>query len=807
MTKERKNRRELNGWVSFLRFLIWIIILVAATLGINLANASIAATSLANGTVTIKQKWASILLISSLIAGVLNFAWGTFRWGKKWFNKNWSINGAFWRFIGGTIWRVISIAILIGITTLFILPKVNLALYNEANKEPELIKIGSDIALRIFDELDKKIPNITEQEALKLLQHALGADHFEINADASSNISTKKPSLFTANASALTQSMSKLNKVILTRNENFVIFYTDTGDDKIADEQVRIIGDKLETIVEEYKNKFGLEYITAQIWFNGAVSKSQIQEVLRNNGVDENILDTKMPIYIADPYEEESLTAAFYAGYANVDAGVNIVKKLGDLFDVNGWSFSNSMPTFPNLVIRPEYAVDESFEEILTHELGHHYEAMYCYSTSGEECKAGLFPSEAISNFFAAQISQSDAIGTVINDHHDIYLDYACNPIDSIKTTASKVCGSSGYSYSQSTFEGYPPFAFLQNYYEIVPGSVKIFLEANNRENPLEYLYEQAGKEAFQKIMIQLSERNITSEYNLKNNILKSFELPHGETLLPLDFWDQSYFVSKASSNYYYLTTTNKKNSKLTIKFNTDTLALSVFGKKINDDNWQKIVSGNTEKEYLYEIGDSPEYDQMIFVVTNYAIDTDGLVTFSAINPKLIKIVEEIIPEYEKGETALNLLAEGTFKQISDNCYDFNTSNLFEGIKQAADYATSLVDIFYIRKGDTETYENTREDREKIKKELHDTLDPIQQQLSPYKITVCQNKLKRDMSFETQRSLLDEGITHLISFDLNLGNRTSVFAGVDMQNATGMVYLLSDDSNNRMLYAVKVETR
>ena len=102
--------------------------------------------------------------------------------------------------------------------------------------------------------------------------------------------------------------MINLNQVLLSKNGNFIIWYTTTGDSKTTKENAKKIGDSLEKAVEQCKNLFNLDFKYSPNIFSKGKNYTNQLNILKANDINENYINSAMPIYLVNYGENSSIT-------------------------------------------------------------------------------------------------------------------------------------------------------------------------------------------------------------------------------------------------------------------------------------------------------------------------------------------------------------------------------------------------------------------------------------------------------------------------------------------------------------------
>ena len=654
---EQRNGRT---WVRILRTVIWVVALIFGPVGMVLLAAGASSKAMAEGTGEVLTSWGGVILGIALGLWVGNFVWGAKRWATRWYEKKWKVLGGIVRTVWGGVWRGLVFGTVMLWSAIVIASKVEegIVARHLANKEREWLtgqvgivedfrqgKITPDEYLRYMlalgfgtEKLPKEyqtddvvmMPDILaiieeygEQLSKETLEMAFDAVYqagIEVGLDASGNVAKSRGDLagkaldavlITEEAQAYTQKATTLNRAVLSSGENFIVFYTDTGEDAISDVQAEELAEMMERIRVNYQEKLGLEYGFTFHELNEKNTEA-MKEVLKANGIDEGVYQAAMAVYVANPFNEETDTLAFYSGEHLAGWKGSVILNLGTLFGVDMARWTKSTIGVPNITILSSNLDDSSLELVTAHELGHHYQNLYCQAELGKMCPAGKFVSEGGANWMAINVVEEQPEDNVVQYHHSVYIDYGtCYRIDEVVDEPPKEDACHGYG----SYEGYPAVAFLQNYYQNVDDAVSKLMGALLTEESLAYLREQATEAEFRETMKSLAQKNLTNGY--QEEALWAKETPGG---LELECEGKmictgEFALRPTAIKYVYLTTEEYDHARVTVAGTTDDV-ISVLGKK--DGKWEVITDGLGKMEYALE--KTGDYEAIAFAVANASV-------------------------------------------------------------------------------------------------------------------------------------------------------------------------------------------
>jgi len=778
-TRERECQRE-NGWVKFLRVIVYVLSISSTAIGASLIKTGSLSAAYANGTCAAKIQNGEIIFFSSLLILCANIVWGILRWFLRGYREHWRAGRIVGKLIGGGIWRALVIIPLVLISVLFIAPQIsNIISSNVLAENIPLVSLSWN-----YDELEYINQNI---ESLNLSEiesklSSLMFNNIDFGIDASQNIAHHN-SIFVNNVSAYSSTVTILNKAKLSSGSHFVVFYTDTGDDRISDDVATKLTTILEEIVQGYKNNLGLNYEYEKLP-NNYTKLKKMQEVLKNSGIDEDIIDQAMPVYVVDPYKDGSSILASYAGRRFKDLGANILIKLGDLFGDEMAKLYNSTPSYPFINIRPQNVESNSLAIATAHELGHHYMQIYSYNTYNHTGSDDNFIDETTPDWMAINVLPPyQPTDNLINGNHYNY------------AYLGKEMVGTKYKIDEATpdFLGYPAVAFLENYYEIVPNAQKIILDATHFGDALNYLHEKAGADNYQKVMVSLAEKNLTGDYGGK---LINLTIPQGETLACNNACERFYPIEPSSTRYLYFATSEYKNTYIGFSGN-NFVHSSLLGLKF--DGTYEIINSNEEKiEYLISDEVIQKYGMLAFAVSNSSITDDHSIYRIKI---MAKELDDLIVAAGKFDFS-NLLTG-----LEAGCYEINTDVIFNDLLSIVNLGSNLSSVLGLFGEDNAPSLQTEYEKNSIK--AKENILETKNSLSLYKITACSNYIKSGNNFDVVKKRLRATTNNSLNiFDgMDGPDRFSVFVSFDLFTKKGNIYALGEHNGEMGLITITVSER
>ncbi len=771
--EEKQPAKKGEGWIKFLRILIWCAVAILLTVGLQLRALSKTSSAYADGSQTAKASLGNTLFWIGLILGLANLAWGAYRWFSRLVKEKWKAGKIIGKLIGGGIWRTLAIMPVIAIAYFVISPAI---IAKTVPKPAELVKYGSVLHNTSPNEAE----NLSEAEKRQLAELLL-LPNVKFSTDASSNVSTKK-SLFSANVYAGSK-VTVLNKAKLSPQNHFVIFYTDTGDDKVSDDGVANMGAMLEEIIASYKSQYdqGLNYKKSS--YEGTENEDDMQAVLVASGIDKNITNTAMPVYIVNPFSENpDGTLASYVGTEWNDFKhqfASFFKFLADKDQEEGINLYESSPSLPFIHVQPDAVGDKSTYEIVAHELGHHFISNYCFTTKSTSCPINKMLNEAMANYLSVSITPAGKQGTVIHGHYNTFVGYGCYSADKLIIEPIRRYGC----HSKGSSDGYPAVSYMYNYANVVPNGKKILFDAFNESDPMEYLYNQAGRSNYKRVITTWAERTLLNNYGMP--ALTGDKDPSGFKVPCYDFCTEDQKVFYSSIRFMYITKADFYHKTVKITSESEDITFMSFGK--NGNTWEKIES--TDGEISYTFMNNSKYETVVLVPVNYSYEDDRMITISVSDSEIEEIIEEPEPvEEEPEEDPYNPIT------LDDNgCARIEIKSLLE-----------LPGRLYRMLNESEFAEGAFTDElAKIEADTNKAKEEIDFEI----LTICEDKIKAGVNFDQASNIIKQS-THTIHLGLRKSEEINLSAFVKYEPLTrrSKGYILMETPDIGMhLYSITVE--
>lgn len=814
---------------KLLRMLIWLFVAIMLPTSLFIIKHSENPNAYMNNTHDAQLSFGQTFFWISLVVGILNFIWGTVRWIMRIVRNHCKVGRIIGKLIGGGIWRFFVFAPIVILTLLFIAPAINNKIRSDAmdqNKEftdgrtvmsddfnsgkitaDQYVKYSLDYifnpsnlpneykdeAKDVYFDLDEDFieEHVDElsDDTIGYLAQILTLSNVGFDTDASGNVSkSTSNNPFVQNVSAFdTQSVLTLNKAKLSPTKKALIFYTDTGVDAISEDVVEGIAKVMDNVITKSKDVFGIDYTYKTAYVENSTTLPKLKEVLKANGIDEDILDSNPSVvYVADPLPKDS-TSSYKAYHAHTITNKTVFQKIkGYINSLNkdnvgyqyGPRFMSSSPVSEFTVIRPKYAYLENgrlalnTEEVVSHEFGHAIQLSYCLNTIGEDCKHQMIAQEGTAHLFAINAMDTHSTDSLLADDHNLYVRNSCNRLENVIYKDKDLEYGCNSSFSKA---GYPTPAFWENYYEIVPNSKSIIAQSWTEEDDVKFLYEQAGATNFRNVMKQLSQRNVTNDYKDSiKNALAAEAYPGGTTLYCGGLCTEKYSMAPTSLKYLYLSTEGHYEIKISVQAPNST-AVSFIRP---GSSKQILKEGNGKVDYTL----TNETGVIIIAVANASLDpADFLVSITTND------LEDLIEKVD-----IDFTTNNPFKEMSNGCVELDVNGLVDSLSEISGFVKGinseldgLVDLGFVTDELDRAEGQAKEASENLKGN---------------KVSICSNKVKDGIDFVTARKKLKEALIEkagLFPLDLNFLDKNekdfklTVFAGINTLDQSGRIYVLT----------------
>ncbi len=470
------------------------------------------------------------------------------------------------------------------------------------------------------DELINEYYDELSDETLKYYLGKINLDDvtFELNNENIENNKFSFSDLIVDKVYAKAQNVTNLNKVVLSKNGNFIVWYTTTGDSATDYESAKKVADGLEYTVEQYERLFGYKYkYSANIVSKGNTYNNQ-KKILENNGINSTYLESAMQVYLIN-YSDSSL--AKYVGKT---------AKLGELFNKFKGGDSNGAIIDPYILIKPSSFDDfERLEQLYNHELFHHYQhSILCGS---DICEMGSDPyiGEATANWASSLTTKKTNDYGFLNEWAGTARSY------------SNVLMGKDFvdKYSAGTV-GYALFVYLNNYSSTVNDGTTKIIKSMYEDDSLKYLSDNAEREQLANIQENIALKNLTQDYSNKNlNADKNFG-----SKVPIESIISSTDSSNNLSNFYkqiripqigvhyYLISDNSKHA-FKIELTRDNYYISIYIISKKDGKYSIVDSSkNSNQSITFDTNKYGDFDSLYIAISNNLLHLDNYYTLNIEN-------------------------------------------------------------------------------------------------------------------------------------------------------------------------------
>lgn len=526
----------------------------------------------------------------------------------------------------------------------------------------------------IVELLEKHREEISEESLRKLIENATLQDVIignQVSAEQQSNANSE-PRVVQLNDSNNQDRISghKLDKVYLSKNENFLIWYTEYGDDGITQEQLLDIANELENTIGDYADIFNIEY-RYKPYYDELINKNYFnaRESLKANGINAAKIDTAMNVYIYETGSDDIL--ATY--YNPIDMGILIetiiLLGIDDLF-----TGESGVVTYPYVVLNKSL-IEESAENLKTvanHELFHHFQYLYCEETANKRCPNGYY-TEATANLASTLVSEVTGTNNFLNGW------------------AGRFTGELSSKLSDIG-EGYGQFPYYYTYSKVVSDWASVLTQALNESDPTNYIRNNTSKEDLVKISEIVAYNTLAKKYDnkslytdvnvtLKNKIntyetlkrtinagaIEYYEVS-GNNILEVISGNNDYVGIKVygykDGVYNELTTSmDKIDVDLTYYTRYDKFYVAVYNADISNSNTYTIKLKGSE---------FAENSEFVTTFNNYNIEVEMDITIGGVNTNTVStgVVDEL---HQKEYLDVTTTSMGIISLNNKMYHDFNT--------------------------------------------------------------------------------------------------------------------------------------
>ena len=537
-----------------------------------------------------------------------------------------------------------------------------------------------------IDRFIKSHENELSESTLKYYAEklALKGVTFELNKDNNEKGEDKLAlsDLFIKEINASEESVTNLEHALLSKNKNFIVWYTNSGESAVDYNTAKTVADGLENTVEDYKKIFNSDFILKiDIFSKGDIYNKQ-KNILKKENISEEYLEKALPVYLVN-YTDNVI--ATYIG------GSGFIRKLWD--KISGGDKYGAI-SMPYIIIKPSELKKDSERtmQIYNHELFHHYQ--YTSLCGDTECEPGNDPYilDATANLASALVTKKTTTYGFLNEWAGTARTYSSNLLS--KEWIKK--------YGEDKV-GYALFVYLYNYSKLF-GGIDMITKSIYEDNALEVLSSYAGTNGSIEVQRELSLKNLTQDYD-NMNLIQSPDYDGKLNIIDVN----NYINDNKSLNEIYPLAINYYK----LSYNKD----KYYDINFKRENYNAVLFLITEKNNRFAVIDSVEklYDHDNTLSTKDYSSYDNLYVVVA-NTKPVSDTYELTFTPKKREKKKNyylsfydcsIMSEDISKKI--DTYYFNEADISYKLV-VTQYFTNDVDIedYYETIQDNKNYINAK---------------------------------------------------------------------------------------------------
>lgn len=458
---------------------------------------------------------------------------------------------------------------------------------------------GSQVAIHTDELIDLYYDELSD-ETLKYYISKINLENvtFEIGKEnKSSDNKVAIADLFVDTVYAKSENVTNLNKAILSKNGNFIVWYTTTGDSATNYESAKKIADGLEQTISEYDNLFGSNYnFKSKVLTKGKTYNNQIK-ILNNENIDSQYLESAMQVYLVN-YNDDSL--------AKYVRGSQALSELWDKI-VGGDDYGSLV--LPYILIKPSAFNDfENIEQLYNHEFFHHYQHNVLCGTNN--CVMGSDPyiGEATANWASALATNKTNDTGFLNQWAGTARKYS-----------SAYMSDDFINKYGTDIVGYTLYVYMYNYSSIVSNGTDKILKSIYEDNALKYLQDNATKEELANIQSTIAYKNLAQDYSNKNLIVEvAFNTPiQVKETITAEKSFNDIRVSPLTIDYYLLDV-NSKEQQYEIKLIRDNANINATLIGELNGEYQMLESSSVEKDsFVFNTNYYGDYDKLYIAISN----------------------------------------------------------------------------------------------------------------------------------------------------------------------------------------------
>ena len=444
-----------------------------------------------------------------------------------------------------------------------------------------------DFIEKNYKKLDK---NLVEKYARKKLLQDVQLKSNSISKSSSSIIKLSKEDPENVSSHVL-------NKARLSSNGRFLLWYTDTGNDAITENEVNVILNELDNSVNDLEQLSKIKYSYEPYIDNKNLVGDYLSAtiVLQECNIPVDSIKTAMSIYVYDTGSDVTL-----AQYTDT----NLLNKYLNYTGLSSIRYDGVI-NYPYVFMNKKGLNEiDSLKQVSRHELFHHFQTSYCKANdliSCDDTKDGFM--ESYANYASAITGNYQSTENFLNNWMGAYYRDTSLNIDDVKG------GSPGYAI----------FPYLYSYSLMVDNSSNIFNKALLENEPLKYINKNTSKEKLKSTINDLAVKLLSKNYknnafvppsddklDIKGDISKNDTYKYEINKGAIDYFEINKFsdVEITSDDYSYITfmLIGVKNNEYSIISKVSTKLKQNICDLGYDKVYLAVTNGNLDKKYNYQI-------------------------------------------------------------------------------------------------------------------------------------------------------------------------------------------------------------
>lgn len=444
-----------------------------------------------------------------------------------------------------------------------------------------------DFIEKNYKKLDK---NLVEKYARKKLLQDVQLKSNSISKSSSSIIKLSKEDPENVSSHVL-------NKARLSSNGRFLLWYTDTGNDAITENEVNVILNELDNSVNDLEQLSKIKYSYEPYIDNKNLVGDYLSAtiVLQECNIPVDSIKTAMSIYVYDTGSDVTL-----AQYTDT----NLLNKYLNYTGLSSIRYDGVI-NYPYVFMNKKGLNEiDSLKQVSRHELFHHFQTSYCKANdliSCDDTKDGFM--ESYANYASAITGNYQSTKTYLNNWFGAYY----------RDVSLNIEDEKGGSY------GYAIFPYLYSYSLMVDNSSNIFNKALLENEPLKYINKNTSREKLKSTINDLAVKLLSKNYknnafvppsddklDIKGDISKNDTYKYEINKGAIDYFEINKFsdVEITSDDYSYITfmLIGVKNNEYSIISKVSTKLKQNIYDLGYDKVYLAVTNGNLDKKYNYQI-------------------------------------------------------------------------------------------------------------------------------------------------------------------------------------------------------------